>query len=356
MRRVICVLSVALALGGCQKAAPPSSTVSVAKTATAATGPPAGPIPGAPATGPSSPAAPKPVPAQLPDTIASVNGDTIGKAEFENAIHTVEARAGRPVPAAQRDEVYRGVLDELVTYRLLKQEALQRHVAVSDADLEARLAELKKQFGTEAAFEQALKTQHMSVEKLREEARTDLTVNRLLEQEIATKVQVKPSDVSQFYEKNPDKFQQPEAIRASHILIIVPPAADASAKAALRARAEEALKAARAGQDFAALAKKYSQDGSAAHGGDLGFFPRGQMAPAFEKAAYALQPGELSGVVETQFGFHIIKCTGRRPARTVPFSEVAGQIQQFLEQQAQQEQTKAFVASLRAKGKVQIFI
>jgi peptidyl-prolyl cis-trans isomerase C len=353
VKTVLCSLLLLVVTAGCRK--PSSSATSVAPATAQPAAAPAAAVSQPQAATPQAPP-PKPVPTVLPDPVASVNGDAIDKAEFESAIHSVEARAGRPVPAEQRDEVYRGVLDDLVTYRLLKQEARQRQIAVSDADVDARLAEFKKQFGTQAAFEQALKAQHTTIARLRDDARTDMVVNRLLEQEVAGKIQIKPTAVSAFYEKNPDKFQQPEAVRASHILVIVPPNSDAKAKAALKARAEEALVAAKAGQDFAALAKKYSQDGSAAHGGDLGFFPRGQMVPAFEKAAYGLQPGEISDLVETQFGFHVIKVTERRPARTVPFSEVAGQIQQFLEQQAQQEKTKAFVSALRAKGKVEIFI
>jgi peptidyl-prolyl cis-trans isomerase C len=359
VKQIICPLMLAVALGGCRKPAPSSSAATAATPqAASATAPAAAgsAAPGSVAPTPPPPAPPKPVPAVLPDPVASVNGDAIAKAEFEGAIKSVEARAGRPVPADQRDVVYRGVLDDLVTYRLLRQEAAARHVTVSDAELDAKFGEFKKQFGSEAAFEQALKSQHTTAAKLRDDARRDLEVNQLLEDEVAKKVQVKPSDVSTFYEKNPDKFQQPEAVRASHILIIVPAGSDANAKAALRAKAEDVLKAAQSGQDFAALAKKYSQDGSASHGGDLGFFPRGQMVPEFDKAAYALQPGELSGIVETQFGFHIIKCTERRPARTVPFAEVAPQIQQFLEQQAQQEQTRAFVSALKAKSKVEIYI
>jgi parvulin-like peptidyl-prolyl isomerase len=141
------------------------------------------------------------------------------------------------------------VLDDLVSYALLRQEAVQRHVVVADSEVEARMAELRKQFGNNAAFEKALTEQKMTVEKLRDNARTDLLVNKLLQQEVVAKVQVKPADVSAFYEKNPDKFKQPDAVHASHILIIVPPEADANAKAALKARAEEALKAAQSGKD-----------------------------------------------------------------------------------------------------------
>ena len=351
MRRLCALLLVAAALSGCKKAGQASTTSASATPAATPSGP-ASPV------GPAAPpAAPRPpVPAVLPETCATVNGVNIAKTELESAIRSIEARNHAPVPVEKRDEVFRGVLDDLVSYTLLKQEALQRHVVVTDAEIEARLGELRKQFGNNAAFEKALTEQKMTVEKLRDNARTDLLVNKLLEQEVVSKVSVKPADVSAFYEKNPDKFKQPDAVRASHILIIVPPEADAKAKAALKARAEEALKAAKSGQDFGTLAKQYSQDGSASRGGDLGFFPRGQMVPEFDKAAFSMQPGEISSLVQTQFGYHIIKVTERRNGGVVPFAQAAAQIQQFLEQQAQQDGGRAFVASLKAKGKVTIFI
>ena len=110
------------------------------------------------------------------------------------------------------------------------------------------------------------------------------------------------------------------------------------------------LKQARAGADFAKLARTYSDDASKQRGGDLGFFPKGQMVPAFEAAAFALAPNQISDVVETPFGFHIIKVLEKRPAQSVPFAEVAPRIEQFLKQEQQQEKTKAFVDQLRGKA------
>ena len=112
-----------------------------------------------------------------------------------------------------------------------------------------------------------------------------------------------------------------------------------------------------AGKDFSALAKQYSEDpGSAPNGGDLNYFQKGQMVGPFDQAVFSLKVGEVSGVVETQFGFHIIKVTDKQPERTVPLDEVRPQVQQFLENQARQEQTQALLKSLAAKGKVEIFI
>ena len=297
------------------------------------------------------------MPAVLPDTIAKVGGESISKSDLEAAIRSVEQQnGGRSLPPERRDEIFRGVLDNLVSIRVLRQEVADRHMTASDADIAAHINELRKQFPSEAAFKQAMAMQHVSQEKLRDDARMDLLVNRLLENEVNSKLSVKPGDISAFYEKNPDKFKQSESVHASHILIIVPPGADAGTKAAAKGRAEEALKAARGGKDFAALARQYSQDGSAQRGGDLGFVVRGQTAPAFENAAFALQIGQISDVVETPFGFHIIKVTERRPGRAVPFPEAAAQIQQYLEQQQRQALSKAFVDGLKAKHKVEIYI
>jgi peptidyl-prolyl cis-trans isomerase C len=354
----------AAAAVGCQKSAqtPAASAKPAATTAPAAAGnatatPAAATAPASPGV-PAAPPAPefKPVAAVLPETVCRVNGDAISKADFEGAIKEVEQQEGRPVPPDQRDRVLRGVLDNMIAFKLLSQEARQHHVVVSDAEIEAQIAGMKKQFPSEQAFQQALKAQHMTVEKLRETARSNLAVRKLLQDEVMSKIEIKPSDISAFYEKNPDKFQQPESVHAAHILIIVPPEADAAAKAALKARATEALTAAKSGKDFAALAKQYSQDGSAQRGGDLGFFPKGQMVPAFEKVAFSLKPGEISDLVETQFGYHIIKVIEKRPGGTVPFAQAAPQIQQFLESQAQSDRGKAYVESLKAKSKVEILI
>jgi peptidyl-prolyl cis-trans isomerase C len=338
VRKVVCLLVLAAVAVACKK----PETKPAATTAAAAAAPAAAP--------------PKPVPAVLPDVIADCNGDKIAKAEFENAVRAVEQRAGGSVPPEKRDEIYRGVLDDLVAYRLLKQEVAARQMQVPDTDVDARIAAFKQQIGGEANFRTALQAQQMTEAKLRDDARTDLLVNKLLEEEVNQKVLVKPSDIATFYEKNPDRFQQAESVRAAHILVAVPQGADEKVRAAARARADAALKAAKAGQDFAQLARRYSNDSSAQRGGDLGFIPKGQMVPAFEAAAFSLQPGQVSDLVETQFGYHVIKAIEKRPARLVPFVEAAAQIEQFLEQQQRQEKGKALVDQLKAKGKVQIFI
>jgi peptidyl-prolyl cis-trans isomerase C len=299
----------------------------------------------------------KPVPAQLPDAMARVNGETISKTDFDRAVTALEARNGGPVPAPQRDRVFRDVLDQLVAYRLLMQESRARKLAAADAEVDARIKEIQAQFPSEDAFKQMLTSRKTTIDQVREDIRQDITVQKLIESEIADKVAVKPEQVTDFYTKNPDQFKQPERVRASHILIMVPKGSDEAAKTAARTKAAEILKDVKAGKDFAALAKQHSQDpGSAQNGGDLGFFQQGQMVGPFNDAAFTLTPGTVSDLVETEFGFHIIKVAEKQTARTVPLEEVRPQLEQYLQRMNREQQTDAFVNGLKAKGKIEILI
>lgn len=305
----------------------------------------------------NAPAAPKPVPAQIPDVLAHVNGEDVTKADLDRAVQALEARAGGPVPAEQRDQVVRGVLDQLIGYKVLVQETRARKVAVPDADVDARIGQIRGQFPSEAEFTQMLTQRNLTLEQVKSDARQDMAIAKLIEDEIASKVAVKPEQVTDFYAKNPDQFKQGESVRASHILISVPKGADATAKAQARAKAEEVLKEVKGGGDFAALAKQHSADpGSAANGGDLGFFQQGQMVGPFNDAAFSLAPGAISDLVETDFGFHIIKVAEKKEGRTIPLEEVRPQVEQYLERLNRQEQTETFVNGLKAKGKIEILI
>ena len=311
------------------------------------------------AVAPSPEAAPvpaAPVPAQLPEVVARVNGEAISKADLEMAVSQLEARAGQPVPPEQRDRVFRGVLDELIGYRLLRFETVARKIVVPDAEIEARIAEIRSQFPSEEAFTQTLGARSMTLAGLRTQAREGMQIDTLLRTAI-TATPVTPDQVTTFYNENPGEFQQPERVRASHILIGIPEGADPATKQQALAKAAEVLKEVKAGGDFAALAKQHSTDqGSAPGGGDLGFFERGQMVGPFEQAAFSLAPAQTSDLVESPFGYHIIKVAEKQTSRTIPIAEVRPQIQQFLEGQSRERQTEVFVGSLRAKGKVEIFI
>jgi peptidyl-prolyl cis-trans isomerase C len=343
---------VACAVAGACRKGPAAQSAAAGATPPAATGQGSGTPPAAPAP----PAPPKPVPAELPAIIARVNGEEVKKEDFEKMIKTIESRAGQPIPPDRRDEILRGALDQLVVYTLLSQESKARGIKVDEAEIEAKMQQLRGQFPTQAAFEKALQERHMTADGLRKDARVDLSVTKLMDAEVAALPGPSDADAKDFYAKNPDRFKEEESVRASHILIRVDPNADAAAKAKAKATIDSVLKKARAGGDFAKLAQQYSQDGSAAQGGDLNFFPKGQMVPEFSNVAFALKKDQISDVVTTQFGYHIIKLTDRKPGRVVPFEEAAPQIKQFLESQKKQQHADAFIEGLKKKSKIEVLI
>ena len=298
---------------------------------------------------------PKAIPAELPDVIARVNGQDVKKADFEILVRNIEMGSG-PIPAERRDEVLRQQLDRLITYTVLRQEIAKRNVAVPDTELDQQVNAMRSQFQNEEDFKKALAARNMTVERLRDDARVDMAITRMLDGEVATAAPATDDEVKEFYDKNPDKFKQGEAVRASHILLLVDEKADDVTRKKARSQIDGILARAKKGEDFAALAKAHSQDGSAAQGGDLDFFTRGRMVPEFEQAAFALEPGQISDVVTTQYGYHVIKVTEKRAASTVPLDKVSPQVKQYLTNQKKQQKADAFVADLKQKSKIEVLV
>ena len=167
-------------------------------------------------------------------------------------------------------------------------------------------------------------------------------------QALRERIQVSPQDVQRYYEDNQQQYSQPEQVRASHILLKT----EGKDDAAVKKQAEDLAKQAKAGADFAGLAKKYSQDDSNnAKGGDLDFFGRGAMVPEFDKVAFSMQPGQISDVVKTEFGYHVIKLTDKRAASQRPLAEVQAQIEDQIKWQRAQDQAQRTADEVAAQMK-----
>ena len=372
LRLVLPVCVVALC-AGCQKSGTPakpadagSAAAPAGQTAAAQPGAPAPGLPGAPGT-PGAPAsqtpgaqpadAPvKPVPAVLPAVVAKVNGQDVQRWEVEAALKQAEAAAGGPVPADKRDVVLRGILDEVVTLHLLAQEAVGRKMDVSDTDIGAEMLKIRQQFPTEEAYKQALLLQGVTVEQLQDVTRRGTLAKKIVDAEVTTKIAVQDADVDAFYKQNIDRFKQGDTVHVSHIYLRVPPEAPPTEKNQKRLAAAEILKQVRAGADFAKAARENSDDATAANGGDMGFFARGDMPPDFEKVAFELKPGTMSGVVELQTGLHIIKVHERRGPRTAPLAEVRDNVKQFLLNGQRQTKLDALLGQIKAKSKIEILV
>lgn len=190
-----------------------------------------------------------------------------------------------------------------------------------------------------------------------EEVTRQILAQAYLEKKILAKTgQVSEKELQAYYEKHKDKYQEPEAVRARHILIEVPQnATKAQEKEALK-KAQEIRARILKGEDFAKLAKEYSADpGTKNRGGELGFFTRGQMVKAFEEAAFSLKPGEVSQPVRTPFGYHIIQVEEVRAAKQKSFEEVKGRIKEEILAKREQEALNKAIAELKKKYPTKIY-
>ena len=218
-----------------------------------------------------------------------------------------------------RDTLRTALLDRMIEDKVLLVEAERDTlVSITNKEVETALSNqierIKSQFQSEDAFLAQLRAEGLTLKELRNQYKDEVRNQLLKEKFIQNKleqVKVSTGEVKRFYEANRDSLpMKPAGVRLAHILIGTQPSQ--ATRDSLYRIAELIRDKAKAGEDFALLAKTYSQDPNAVDGGDLGWFAKGSMLPEFEAAAFALQPGQISDIVETQYGFHIIKCTGRK--------------------------------------------
>lgn len=240
-------------------------------------------------------------------------------------------------------------------------DGLQKNITVTDADIEQEFRNRQEKVNLEvvrlspAAFEGQVRVNDAALaaffEPRKEEFRTAeevaLKYVEFTPQSFADQVTFDDAELEVFYRRNLDRYEIPEQARAAHILVRVPEGADEATRSQKRTQAEKLLADIKAGKDFAGLAREFSDDkASAVNGGDLGSFGRGMMVPAFEQAVFALKPGETSGLVETQFGYHIVKLIALSEARVRPLTEVTDEIKRGL--QAEKARQLAFEKAMDA--------
>ena len=288
--------------------------------------------------------------------MAKVNGTEIKKDEL---IKTADQIHKQMMPGApETAEFYRRILDNLVNRELLLQEAKTTGIVATDEEVNKQLTDLKARFPSPEKFQAELKAEGMTEADLTQRARDAYVVQKLVETKIVNGLVVSDAEEKAFYDQNQAQMKRPERVHVRHILIKVDKSASDVERQKAKEKAESLLAKIKAGGDFAKLAEEVSDDpGSKTKGGDLGWVPRGQTVKGFETAAFALsKPNELSGVVQTEYGYHIIQLIEHQDAGVVPFAEVKDKIGEFLKQKAEQEKVQDHLKQLRAKGKVEIFV
>ena len=276
--------------------------------------------------------------------------------ELMAGMKTRAATEGQALPP----EFEVAIVNQLVTIQLLLQKATDADRAAGKATSDAQFAKVLKSFPTPEAFARQLKAANTSEAELRAKATSEATAMAALKREL--NINITDDAAKDYYAANPAKFEEPEKAHARHILLMTidpstrpPSPLSTNAIAAKRKLAEDLLKRANAGEDFAKLATQYSEDpGSKNNGGELTEFYRGQMVPEFEAAAFALPTDKISDIITTQYGYHIIKSLGKTAARKIPYAECAADIKEGLASMKLKEGAPDYVKKLRTEYDVQI--
>ena len=289
----------------------------------------------------------------------TINGIDVPRSKVQaQADHLVNRRGlgsgGITQPSAFR-KIQEEVVEQIVVQELLWQEAQRRDTVVDDSVVEAEFQQLKSSFDSELSFQFKIEEGGFSDESFRENIRQQMSVQSMISKDIAAKVVVDDAAIKEFYNENITEMAIPERVHARHILVGFD-TTDTDARAAAEERLANIVSKLDAGESFALLAIEHSEGPSGEKGGDLGYFGRGQMVKSFEDVAFALEPGQVSSPVETQFGLHLIKVEDHIAAGVAQIADVEVKIREHLEQQLLYSAVELLIEDLRANGDVGIHL
>lgn len=279
------------------------------------------------------------------DAVAIVNGVSITSKDLEAEL----SKLPKNVVALQDKEQLKSMLvEQMIVKELLLQKAKELKLKVTDAEIDEALKSIKEELSiSEDQFNKVLQEQGITLEIVRQTYHDQLLINKVMKQEIQ-KALVTDAQIKAYYDENKDNLMQ---VKASHILICYNNTMFCTSErteSEAKTRAEEVLQKAKEGKDFAELAKEYSDDNSAAKGGDLGYFARGQMVKEFEETAFSLSKNQVSDLVKTQFGYHIIKVFDKQ----LSFDELKEKIKKQLEAQNTEKDILKYIDGLKAAAQI----
>lgn len=288
-------------------------------------------------------------------TVAIVNDIPITETDVTLEVKRIQFQAKamqKPLDQSMMLSMREKVIDSLINRELLLQQSKAKGITTNESDIDNSIDQIKRRLEAGQSFESLMVEMGITMETMRTQVGQASAIQKLLEVEVYPQAIVSEKDSRIFFENNPQYFKKPEEVKASHILIQVAPDASDEEKLAAREKIEDIQKKIAAGDDFANLARQYSEGPSSTNGGDLGYFDRKKMVKPFSDAAFELKPGQVSNIVETRFGFHLIKVYDKKAKSTYEFEDIKGRLGEILQQQKIQEETVRYLEVLRRTANV----
>ncbi len=287
--------------------------------------------------------------------VATVNGENLIAAELYQEMQKIvplEASYHGGMSAEKLSKIQAKALAALVEKELQYQDGLARGVKPDSGAVDERYKSVIENYSNRKEFNKAIEKAGFTEKLLKRFIVRELLSGKMRKQEVDDKVRITDATIAEYYETNKSRYMKPEEYRASTILVKVDPSSNTEERAKLKARAESLLKKIREGADFGQLAYDNSDDMSRIKNGDIGYFHAGRMVPEFEDAVKKLKIGEVSGIVESMYGYNIIKLTDKKEPRQLPFEEVKDKIRSQLVDKEKKRLFEEWMGGLRAKAKI----
>lgn len=285
--------------------------------------------------------------------VAVVNGSPLSKADLEQEVVKILPRTTSmhgSVSDEKMSKIRAEALQKLIDIELKYQDARAKGMKITDDDIEAEIKARSTKFKSEKEFKAAVDDAGFDKKGFARFVERGLLSDRIRKAEIEDKITITDAGVKEFYVKNSSKYSKPEEFRASHILFKVQPSASEADRATIRKRADAVLKQIKDGGNFADIAAEESDDLSRIKGGDIGYFHAGQTLSEFENILVKLKVGQVSDIIETMYGYHIIQLTGRKAPRQIPFEELQMKIKKDLVESEKARLLDKWMSALKAKA------
>jgi peptidyl-prolyl cis-trans isomerase C len=289
--------------------------------------------------------------------IASVNGIMISSKAFKWAYDSEEQRLVTSGDYLDDDAVRnlkQTVFDKLINREILYQESQKKNIEINQSRIDDEFERIRSSMMSDIDMETIKKELDMNEKDIKAEFRRVFAIDDLMKKELDKKGPVTENEMKNFYDTHMDIFTIPVPVRVSHILIRVAEDFNDDQKKEARKKIEMIQEKLSKGEDFAALARTYSEGPSNVQGGDISYVKKGQTVKEFENAAYALKTGEISEIVETPFGYHLIKATDKKPDRFFDYEDSKSHIENFIKQERAHELELAYILKLKKDAKIEI--